>query len=75
MLERRARGRSMAAYMQLVSWVYARAFAQAAPILPRWDHHLPPDAMHVTLQVLLAGTVVTGLRAVLARPNIAPTDR
>ena len=47
------------------SQVYARAFAESTPILPRWGNHLPPDAMHFSLQVLLAGTVVTGVRALL----------
>lgn len=47
------------------SQVYARAFAESTPILPRWGNHLPPDAAHFSLQVLLAGTVVTGARALL----------
>ena len=47
------------------SQVYARAFAESTPILPRWGNHLPPDAAHLSLQVLLAGTVVTGARALL----------
>ena len=47
------------------SQVYARAFAQSTPILPRWGDHLPPDAMHVVLQVLLAGSVATGAMALL----------
>jgi hypothetical protein len=48
--------------------VYARAFAQSTPLLPRWGNHLPPDGMHFVLQVLLAGTVVSGARALL-RPH------
>jgi len=47
------------------SRVYARAFAESTPILPRWDNHLPPDAAHFVLQVLLAGSMATGTRAVL----------
>ncbi len=43
--------------------VYARAFAQSTRILPRWGNHLPPDALHLVLQVLLAGTLTTGVRA------------
>jgi hypothetical protein len=50
------------------SQVYARAFAYSTPILPRWGNHLPPDALHFVLQVLLAGTVVSGTLAVLRRP-------
>lgn len=50
------------------SQVYARAFAESTPILPRWGNHLPPDAAHFSLQVLLAGTVVSGAQALL-RPR------
>ena len=67
--------------LQLVTWwppyllgasdrwsqVYARAFAESTPILPRWGNHLPPDAAHFTLQVLLAGSVVSGVLALLPR--------
>ena len=28
------------------SQVYARAFAESTPILPRWGNHLPPDAAY-----------------------------
>jgi hypothetical protein len=49
------------------SQVYARAFAHSTPILPRWGDHLPPDAMHLVLQVLLAGSVATGAMALLRR--------
>ena len=45
--------------------VYARAFAQATAVLPRWGNHLPPDAMHLVLQILLVGAVVTGVRAIV----------
>jgi hypothetical protein len=48
---------------------YARAFAQSTPILPRWGNHLPPDAMHFMLQVLLAGSVATAAMALLRRPR------
>jgi hypothetical protein len=51
------------------SEVYARAFAHSTPILPRWGNHLPPDAMHLVLQVLLSGAVATGTMAVLRRPR------
>lgn len=56
---------ALAIYMQLISWVYARAFAESTPILPRWGNHLPPDAAHFVLQVLLLSTVATGAMAVL----------
>lgn len=46
--------------------VYERAFAHSTPILPRWGDHLPPDAMHFVLQVLLVGCVITGA-AILRR--------
>lgn len=45
------------------SGVYARAFAESTPILPRWGNHLPPDAAHFVLQVLLLGSVTTGAMA------------
>lgn len=45
--------------------VYARAFAEATQALPRWGAHLPPDAVHLTLQALLLGVLLTGGRAVL----------
>ena len=48
--------------------VYARALARPTQLLPRWGDHLPPDAMHLVLQVLLAGSVATGTMAVLRRP-------
>jgi hypothetical protein len=50
------------------SWsrVYARAFAESTPILPRWGNHLPPDALHFTLQVLLLGAVVSGAMALMS---------
>lgn len=62
--------------VQLISWwppyifgasdswarVYERAFAESTRVLPRWDNHLPPDALHIALQVLLTGAVVSGLR-------------
>lgn len=47
--------------------VYARAFAESTPILPRWGNHLPPDALHFVLQVLLSGCVVSGTMALLER--------
>ena len=50
------------------SQVYARAFADSTPILPRWGNHLPPDAMHFSLQVLLPGAVVAGGWALLRQP-------
>ena len=55
--------------------VYARAFAQATPILPRWGNHLPPDAMHFTLQVLLGAALWTGVRATTRRHGDRITSR
>ena len=54
--------------------VYARAFAEATQALPRWGDHLPPDAMHLMLQVLLLGAVLTGVRYLRAvrRARINP---
>ena len=50
---------------------YARAFAESTPILPRWGSHLPPDAAHVVLQALLAGSVTSSLMALLRRQRAA----
>src|SRR5687768_15182869 len=47
--------------------VYARAFAEATQVLPRRGNHLPPDAMHLVLQVLLIGVVIAGTRAIRQR--------
>jgi hypothetical protein len=41
--------------------VYDRAFAQSMQILPRWGPHLPPDAMHLVLQILLVAVLWTGI--------------
>jgi hypothetical protein len=49
------------------SQVYARAFAQSTPILPRWGNHLPPDAAHFVLQVLLLAVVASGSLTLLRR--------
>ncbi len=43
--------------------VYERAFARETQLLPRWGDHLPPDGMHLVLQVLLIGSIITGWRA------------
>ena len=50
--------------------VYARAFAQSTPLLPRWGNHLPPDASHFVLQVLLVGALASGTM-VVRRPASA----
>ena len=57
------------------SQVYARAFAQATPILPRWGNHLPPDALHLVLQILLVGSVITGGIAMTRQPLSSRGDR
>jgi hypothetical protein len=49
--------------------VYARAFADSTRILPRRGNHLPPDALHVVLQILLSGAAATGIRALLGWPK------
>lgn len=65
--------------LQLVSWwppylfgaserwsvTYERAFAQATQVLPRWGRHLPPDAAHLVLQILLIGAVGASAKALL----------
>ena len=52
--------------------VYDRAFAASTRILPRWGNHLPPDAEHFVLQVLLAGSVVSGTVAELRQTRRRP---
>ena len=75
--------------LQLVTWwppylfgaseqwsrVYARAFAQSTRILPRWNNHLPPDGMHLVLQVILCGSVVSGASAALRQARSAAGSR
>ncbi|HEY8174235.1 MAG TPA: hypothetical protein VIF32_00955 [Gemmatimonadaceae bacterium] len=39
--------------------IYAANFAQTIQWLPRWGTHLPPDASHFVLQILLAVALVT----------------
>jgi hypothetical protein len=52
------------------SQVYERAFAQSTPILPRWGNHLPPDGMHLVLQVLLLGVVASGSLTLLRKTEV-----
>ena len=47
--------------------VYERAFAHETQILPRWGNHLPPDGVHIVLQILLAGSLITGWRDATTR--------
>lgn len=56
--------------------VYGRVFAQQTQVLPRWGAHLPPDAMHLTLQVLLVGVLVSGYQRVVpgVRPRLNPNE-
>jgi hypothetical protein len=49
--------------------VYERTFAQATSILPRRDGDLPPDAVHVELQILLVAALITGGLAIARRPT------
>jgi hypothetical protein len=43
------------------SWVsvYRRVFSQSTQLLPAFGRHLPPDGMHLVLQVLLTAAVVS----------------
>lgn len=50
--------------------VHAAHFAQTIQWLPTWDNHLPPDASHFVLQlILLTAFIATGLAAVKLRPD------
>jgi hypothetical protein len=41
--------------------IHAANFSETVQWLPRWDTHLPPDASHFVLQlILLVALVVTG---------------
>ena len=42
------------------SWelVYRRVFSQSTQLLPSFGRHLPPDGMHLVLQILLTAVVV-----------------
>jgi hypothetical protein len=52
------------------SWarVYARVFSQTTQLLPSFGRHLPPDEMHLVLQVLLATVVACAILG-LMRPS------
>ena len=41
------------------SWmrVYERVFSHSTQLLPAFGRHLPPDGLHLVLQILLAGVV------------------
>src|SRR5579872_4176011 len=53
------------------SKVYAKWFAHTTQFLPSWSNHLPPDANHFVLQlILLAALVLSGLAVIEAfRPR------
>jgi hypothetical protein len=42
---------------------YERTFSQSYKFLPTYGSHLPPDAMHAVLQLLLVAATLTGLIA------------
>ena len=52
------------------SQVYARAFAESIQILPQWGNHLPPDAVHLLLQVLLLGVLLSGVSGLVRRQPV-----
>jgi hypothetical protein len=49
------------------SWmrVYRRVFSHSTQLLPSFGRHLPPDGMHLVLQVLLTAAVVLALVGLL----------
>ena len=49
------------------SWkkVYGRAFSASTQVLPSWGDHLPPDGMHLALQILLVVAVWSGCAALI----------
>ena len=40
---------------------YQKVFGQATQLLPSFGRHLPPDGMHLVLQILLAAVLVSAL--------------
>jgi hypothetical protein len=56
------------------SWVrvYRRVFSQSTQLLPAFGRHLPPDGMHLVLQVLLTAAVVPAAVGLLK--TSAPVD-
>jgi hypothetical protein len=52
------------------SWmrVYRRVFSKSTQLLPSFGRHLPPDGMHLVLQVLLTAAVVLALVGLLKTP-------
>ena len=54
--------------------IYAANFAQTVQWLPRWGTHLPPDASHFVLQVLLGIALITTTAATIRlRRNAHPS--
>jgi len=56
------------------SWmrVYERVFSQSTQLLPAFGRHLPPDGLHLVLQVLLiavVGCAIVGLTKTSGRAN------
>jgi hypothetical protein len=45
--------------------MYTRVFGQTTKLLPNFGRHLAPDGMHIVLDLLLLGVLVTGVRYVL----------
>ncbi len=41
--------------------VYERVFSHSTQVLPSWGRHLPPDGMHLVLQLLLVAVVGCGV--------------
>jgi hypothetical protein len=51
-----------AKYMEM----YQRVFGATTKLLPSFEGHPAPDAMHFVLQVMLAAAVVSGVGALVA---------
>ena len=56
------------------SWVrtYQRVFSQSTQLLPSSGRHLPPDGMHLVIQLLLAATVVSAVIGLLRTGRVVP---
>ena len=58
------------------SWarVYQRVFSHSTQLLPSSGRHLPPDGLHLVLQLLLTAVVVPAVVGLLKPPGPSPHE-
>ncbi|HEX9160306.1 MAG TPA: hypothetical protein VF980_01260 [Thermoanaerobaculia bacterium] len=49
--------------------VYERVFSHSTQVLPRFGRHLPPDGLHLVLQLLLCAIVALAVAGLIALPS------